>query len=118
MAELTLLRNGHPLANPREQVTFLKKNLEGPTFQAVLAKHDYDELKAQEINTLQLNVGKVCNQTCNHCHVDAGPDRTESMSAKVAEACLRLLSQAGIGTLDITGGAPEMNPCFRRLAAC
>lgn len=64
---------------------------------------------------LQVNVGKLCNQTCAHCHVDAGPDRREIMSAETAELCLDVLALHDIPTLDITGGAPEMNPSFRRL---
>jgi radical SAM/Cys-rich protein len=64
---------------------------------------------------LQLNLGKVCNQTCTHCHVDAGPDRRESMSRETAELCLRVLEDSDIPTLDLTGGAPELNPQFRFL---
>ncbi|MEX0641404.1 MAG: arsenosugar biosynthesis radical SAM (seleno)protein ArsS, partial [Pirellulales bacterium] len=63
-----------------------------------------------------VNVGRLCNQTCHHCHVDAGPDRRESMSRETAEACIRALAASDIQTLDITGGAPEMNPNFCYLA--
>ena len=59
---------------------------------------------------LQINVGKKCNQTCRHCHVDAGPDRTEMMPPDVVDACLRVLAESAIPTLDITGGAPELHP--------
>jgi radical SAM/Cys-rich protein len=62
---------------------------------------------------LQVNVGKLCNQTCRHCHVDAGPDRREIASREVLEACLRVVAGSEIQTVDITGGAPEMNPQFR-----
>jgi MoaA/NifB/PqqE/SkfB family radical SAM enzyme len=62
---------------------------------------------------LQVNVGKLCNQSCKHCHVDAGPDRREIMSRETAEACIRVLLESGIPKLDITGGAPELNPHFR-----
>jgi radical SAM/Cys-rich protein len=62
---------------------------------------------------LQINVGKLCNQTCRHCHVDAGPDRREVMPADVVDACLRALESTPIPTLDITGGAPELHPQFR-----
>jgi radical SAM/Cys-rich protein len=66
---------------------------------------------------LQLNVGKVCNQTCAHCHVDAGPSRTESMDNATAAQALRLLDHfPSVHTLDITGGAPELNSNFRPLA--
>ena len=62
---------------------------------------------------LQVNVGRLCNQVCRHCHVDAGPDRTEVMSRPTLELCLRALERSSIGTVDITGGAPELNPSFR-----
>jgi radical SAM/Cys-rich protein len=117
MVELTLLRSGNHLADPRQQVALLDEDQGTPGFQSVLARHGCNTLQASGINILQINVGKVCNQTCTHCHVDAGPDRRESMSVQVAEACLSLLQSANISTLDITGGAPEMNPQFRRLVA-
>jgi len=62
---------------------------------------------------LQINVGKRCNQTCRHCHVDAGPDRVEVMPPAVVDACFRFLEAHDIPTLDITGGAPELHPAFR-----
>src|SRR5207302_8855241 len=66
--------------------------------------------------TIQLNVGKLCNQACHHCHVDAGPKRTESMSRDTAERILLLLERSPeVRTIDITGGAPEMNPNFQFL---
>ncbi|NIP87714.1 MAG: radical SAM protein, partial [Gammaproteobacteria bacterium] len=61
----------------------------------------------------QINVGKLCNQTCRHCHVDAGPDRTEIMPPDVVDACLRVLELGRIPKLDVTGGAPELHPQFR-----
>ena len=115
MVELTLLRSGNRLADPREQVVLLEGDRETPDFQSVLNRHGGGSLTSTGIDVLQVNVGKVCNQTCSHCHVDAGPDRRESMSVEVADACLGLLQRAKIATLDITGGAPEMNPEFRRL---
>jgi radical SAM/Cys-rich protein len=72
-------------------------------------------LKATGITVLQLNVGKLCNQTCRHCHVDAAPDRTESMSRETAALCIEALAKSGIPTVDITGGAPELNQNFRWL---
>jgi radical SAM/Cys-rich protein len=75
------------------------------------------ELRAGEVTTLQVNVGKKCNQACRHCHVDAGPARTEQMPDDVLEACLDALARhAQLDTLDITGGAPELHPRFRELA--
>ncbi len=63
-----------------------------------------------KMKTMQVNVGKVCNQVCKHCHVDAGPHRTESMSKDIMAECIRVLAENHIENLDITGGAPEMNP--------
>ncbi len=71
------------------------------------------ELISAEIDTLQVNVGKLCNQACKHCHVDASPTRTEIMSRPTIEACLNVLRKYEIPTLDITGGAPELIPDFR-----
>lgn len=71
------------------------------------------ELRAEKIDTLQVNVGKLCNQACKHCHVDASPTRTEIMQREVVDACLRSLRDFSIPTLDITGGAPELIPDFR-----
>lgn len=117
MVELTLLRSGSRLADPQEQITLLESDEQTPDFQGLLNRQGWGTLRASGISVLQVNVGKVCNQTCTHCHVDAGPDRKENMSAEVADACLGLLQSGKIATLDITGGAPEMNPQFRRLAA-
>jgi radical SAM/Cys-rich protein len=72
-------------------------------------------LKARAISVFQINVGKFCNQTCRHCHVDAGPTRTEQMSKHTARACIRALAATAIPTVDITGGAPELNANFRWL---
>ena len=69
-------------------------------------------LQAAGIETLQVNVGKLCNQTCRHCHVDAGPARTEIMTRDTAELIAGVLRRHPITTLDITGGAPELNPNF------
>lgn len=74
-------------------------------------------LFAETIDTLQVNVGKVCNQACKHCHVDASPKRTEIMRREIVDEILRVLREFRIPTLDITGGAPELNPDFRRLVA-
>jgi MoaA/NifB/PqqE/SkfB family radical SAM enzyme len=72
-------------------------------------------LRRGAIDVLQVNVGKLCNQACTHCHVDAGPTRTEQMSRETAEACLRFLSDSEIPVMDLTGGAPELCPEFERL---
>ncbi len=70
-------------------------------------------LRAAGVATLQVNVGKKCNQACHHCHVEAGPNRAEMMDDAVMERCLRLLKEERIPVLDITGGAPEMHPRYR-----
>jgi radical SAM/Cys-rich protein len=88
-----------------------------PHFHELLARHGRRPIEATAIEVLQVNVGKLCNQTCAHCHVDAGPDRREIMSREVAEQCLEVLRRYPIPTLDITGGAPELNPSFRWLAS-
>ena len=73
-------------------------------------------LRRAPLRTLQINLGRVCNQSCRHCHVEAGPNRTELMSQETADDVLRFLAGTpSIDTLDITGGAPELNPEFRRL---
>ena len=72
--------------------------------------------EAKSVSTLQVNLGKVCNQTCHHCHVDAGPQRTESMSKDTMNQIVEVLDRTPqITTVDITGGAPEMNPNFEYL---
>jgi radical SAM/Cys-rich protein len=74
-------------------------------------------LRADGVRVLQINVGKTCNQTCRHCHVDAGPDRREQMDRATMRACLNAVAGSRIPVVDITGGAPEMNPNFRWLVA-
>ena len=83
-------------------------------FDAKLAAHGLT-LRAAAVETLQVNVGKLCNQACKHCHVDASPTRTEIMTRATAEQCIAALRKFRIPTLDITGGAPELNPSFRYL---
>ncbi len=83
----------------------------------LLVESDFPPLTRRRLETLQVNLGYVCNQTCLHCHVNAGPTRTESMSAETARLVLEFLAASGAGTLDLTGGAPELNPNFRALVA-
>ncbi len=113
MALPTLQNRGHSLAPPAEQ----RRRLE-----AVVLPHSFDvrvrmsgraPVAAAEVAVLQINLGKRCNQVCRHCHVDAGPDRREVMPDDVVDACLSLLADTAIPTLDITGGAPELHPRFR-----
>lgn len=110
---LTLIGRQSPLASSAEQLRRLADTDACPPFESRLAASQLFPLRATGIRVLQLNVGKLCNQTCKHCHVDAGPDRTEQMSRATAKACLSALAQTDIPTVDITGGAPELNPQFR-----
>ena len=110
----SLLSIRHPLASPAEQLRTLA-DTGAPEFDSVLAGRGLPLLDTTEVEVLQVNVGRLCNQTCAHCHVDAGPDRREAMSHDTAEQVVELLRRHPIPTLDITGGAPELNPEFRFL---
>jgi radical SAM/Cys-rich protein len=114
MTSLSLLRQGSSLADPANQQHVLSGGPH-PPFETTLADSGLPPLRAAGIDVLQINVGKLCNQTCRHCHVDAGPDRREVMSRETMQLCLDVLAKTGIPTLDVTGGAPEMNPYFRWL---
>lgn len=80
-----------------------------------LVSSESGSLKRAAVSTVQVNVGKVCNQSCSHCHVDAGPRRTESMHWATMQQIIDVLPDLGAHTVDITGGAPELNPHFREL---
>ena len=115
----SLARSGSRLADPTEQLALLARTplddaLAG-SFDRHVERAGRETLRAGSIEVLQVNVGRTCNQTCSHCHVDAGPDRRESMDRGTAERCIDVLERAGIPTLDITGGAPELNPHFEYL---
>lgn len=84
-----------------------------PAFEGKLKQAGLFPLKPTGIEIFQVNVGKMCNQTCKHCHVDAGPDRKEIMTRETMQQCLEILAAHDIPVVDITGGAPEMNPDFR-----
>ena len=81
----------------------------------LLVETAFPPISRGRVETLQVNVGYVCNQTCLHCHVNAGPKRTESMSIDTIELVLEYLDATGAGLIDVTGGAPELNPHFRHL---
>ena len=106
-ATTSLVSRASPLASTREQLQVLQR----------LALKDFPvELRPAAIDIFQINVGKLCNMTCRHCHVDAGPDRTaEMMSRETVDLCLAALDKTAAKTVDITGGAPELNPHFRYL---
>ncbi|HAD09859.1 MAG TPA: radical SAM protein [Porticoccaceae bacterium] len=83
----------------------------------LLLDTDFPALRRGELGTLQVNLGYLCNQTCTHCHVNAGPKRTELMDRITIDLVLEVLKERSITLLDLTGGAPEMNPDFRYLVA-
>jgi radical SAM/Cys-rich protein len=94
----------------------ISESVSDPHFAATLARHGIRALTRKSPATLQVNVGKLCNQACHHCHVDAGPKRTERMTRATAERVLEVLAASPrVETMDITGGAPELNPNFAML---
>lgn len=105
------------LSSPENQLKFLSNGIfrkEGlPTFKEKIAQTGKFPLKPKKLEILQLNLGYMCNQVCSHCHVDAGPDRKEIMTVETMQQCLQVIKNTGAHTLDLTGGAPEMNPNFR-----
>src|SRR5882762_10603741 len=92
------------------------ESFSAPHFDATLARHGLSPLRREHTRTIQVNVGKRCNQACHHCHVDAGPRRTESMTHATASRVIELIAASPrVRILDITGGAPELNPNFAML---
>lgn len=111
----SLMSRNSSLASPREQLETLHQLSLEKDFSKVLASDGLNPLRPTGLEILQINVGKLCNQTCLHCHVDAGPDRREIMTQETMTLCLEALERTSISTVDITGGAPELNPKFRWL---
>lgn len=111
----TLQRQAAPLASAATQRELLGRLPLARSFDEALRTADLYPLRATGIEILQINLGKRCNQTCRHCHVDAGPERKEVMPREVLEQTLFFLEQARIPIVDITGGAPELHPDFREL---
>src|SRR5690606_31045201 len=105
------------LSIPANQIKYLSNGVfrEGglPFFKDKLAENGNFPLKAKKLEILQINLGYMCNQVCEHCHVDAGPDRKEIMTRETMLQCLSIIKNTGAHTLDLTGAAPEMNPEFR-----
>lgn len=104
-----------PLASATTQRATLRALPFALEFEDALEQAGLWPLTPTRIDVMQINVGKLCNQTCRHCHVDAGPDRNEVMSRQTMELCLSALASTSIASVDITGGAPELNPDFRWL---
>ncbi|MBT9395160.1 arsenosugar biosynthesis radical SAM protein ArsS [Hymenobacter sp. NST-14] len=108
-----------PLADTGYQLTVLSEaeaaGARLPAFAGKLRETGLFPLRPTRLQIMQINVGRMCNQVCKHCHVDAGPDRTEIMTRETMQLCLDALAQTDIELVDLTGGAPEMNPDFRWL---
>ncbi len=102
----------HSLSESKTQLDLLK-NAGLTRFEEKLSENALLPLKPVELDIFQINLGKMCNQVCKHCHVDAGPDRKEIMTRETMQLCLEALSKTNCSTVDLTGGAPEMNPDFR-----
>ncbi len=119
---LSLVRRESPLASPAVQlralagVSAVDADGRDADFEQSLAVIGQSPLTPAPLEVFQINVGRLCNMTCRHCHVDAGPDRTsEVMDRETIDACLAALDRTECHTVDITGGAPELNPHFRHL---
>ena len=110
----TLAARRDPLASASSQRALLGTLPLAREFEGALATAGLAPLRPATLEIFQVNLGKICNQTCRHCHVDAGPDRREIMSRETIELCLAALDRSpSLRTVDITGGAPELNPHFR-----
>ena len=117
-SKISLQGQHNRLSNAQRQIEILEHpQFEGgplPGFDAKLKESAQYPLRPTATEILQINVGKMCNQVCKHCHVDAGPDRKEIMTVETMEYCVRALKiNPSLTTIDLTGGAPEMNPDFR-----
>lgn len=116
----SLKAQGSILANTQEQIDILERGSnQNNLFKQLLFTEKLEALghyplKPTQLEIFQINVGKMCNQVCQHCHVDAGPDRKEIMTVETMQQCLDVLkAHVSFKTVDLTGGAPEMNPHFR-----
>ncbi len=113
----SLLSRRLPLARGQAQLATLSEVPLAREFDDALRAHGLWPLLPARVEFMQINVGKLCNQTCRHCHVDAGPDRPEVMSRETMQLCLDALARTSIPNVDITGGAPELNKSFEWLIA-
>ncbi len=114
----SLKAQGHFLADTAQQIDVLEHGARGNEYRLVPFQQKMEAiglypLLSTGVEIFQVNVGKMCNQVCKHCHVDAGPDRKEIMTRETMQLCLNILRGSTIKTVDLTGGAPEMNPDFR-----
>jgi radical SAM/Cys-rich protein len=117
MLEKSLHAKNSALSKTEKQLEILSngifQNGSLPTFAQKIKTVNQFPLRPKKIEILQINVGYMCNQVCAHCHVDAGPDRKEIMTIETMQQILEVLKTTQVNTLDLTGGAPEMNPNFR-----
>ncbi|MCU0433191.1 MAG: arsenosugar biosynthesis radical SAM protein ArsS [Bacteroidia bacterium] len=113
----SLLARHSALSDTQRQLQILSQAIpfgnEPHAFTTKLRESSLFPLTPTQIEIFQVNVGKMCNQVCKHCHVDAGPDRKEIMTRQTMQQCIDAANRSGAHTVDITGGAPEMNPDFR-----
>ena len=108
----SLAAQKHEFSESEKQLQVLN-NTDITPFSDVLKKSSLFPLRSKNIDVLQVNLGKMCNQVCSHCHVDAGPDRKEIMTRETMQLCLEVIDSCDCSVVDLTGGAPEMNPDFR-----
>jgi radical SAM/Cys-rich protein len=117
----SLQKRQDKLADPKNQLDYLSngifKNGDLPYFKDKIKSSGFEVFKPKPLEIFQINLGYMCNQVCTHCHVDAGPDRKEIMTKETMQLCLDVIEKSGAQTLDLTGGAPEMNPNFRWFVA-
>ncbi|MBL4663708.1 MAG: arsenosugar biosynthesis radical SAM protein ArsS [Flavobacteriaceae bacterium] len=117
MKTQSLHKRESDLAQSNRQLEILSNGIfktgELPTFSQKIKETNQFPLRPKKLEVLQINVGYMCNQVCEHCHVDAGPDRKEIMTVETMKQCLEVIRNTEATTLDLTGGAPEMNPNFR-----
>ena len=104
---------GELLSKANEQLKIINQAQDLPKFHEKYEKTIGGILRTNQIEIFQINLGKMCNMVCKHCHVDAGPDRQEIMTKETLELCLEALRKSNIEKVDLTGGAPEMNPHFK-----
>lgn len=120
-AKKSLQKRNSELARPAFQLDVLRRGAGADAgikpFGDTIAAAGHANFRPTDLQILQINVGKLCNQACAHCHVDAGPDRREVMPRDLLEKCLEIVDRLKIPTVDITGGAPELNPHFRWFVA-
>lgn len=111
-SKISLQGQEKTLSKTHAQIAILEQEVV-ENFQYKLETIGLYPLKPTGVDIFQVNLGKMCNQVCKHCHVDAGPDRKEIMTKETMQKCLDALDDSDISTVDLTGGAPEMNPNFR-----